>query len=171
VTKPLIAAIMKLLPSVNAVVAAHADGRCWRCPPAGRRECPSLGLAADALDLVIRCWGFTKSERDGCPDPEAAMARDLRAAVQSKRLWDREAEKLTEILDVLDLAVTQAEDAGICLPMLAGIGIAVVDSYRAVIAVAEQSRPLGVAPDRTGRMRRGQRTSHGRGDGRDGEPG
>jgi hypothetical protein len=39
---------------------------------------------------------------------------------------------LTEIIEMLDLAVAQADNAGMSLPMLAGIGVAVVDSYQSV---------------------------------------
>jgi hypothetical protein len=54
---PLNGAIMDLLPTINAVTAAHqpdegAD-RCLYCTPASKCECPQLWLAAAALDLVI----------------------------------------------------------------------------------------------------------------------
>ena len=60
--------------------------------------------------------------------------RDLRAAVDSRRLTGAEADALMEILGALDLAGEQVDDAGTCLPLLAGVGIAVVDTYRATIA-------------------------------------
>jgi hypothetical protein len=53
--------------------------------------------------------------------------------VQSRRLADSEATALEEILGVLDLAAAQAKGAGMSLPMLAGIAVAVVDSYRAIL--------------------------------------
>lgn len=35
---------------------------------------------------------------------------------------------------MLDLAVGQADDAGMCLPVLAGICLAIVDTYRVAVA-------------------------------------
>jgi hypothetical protein len=126
----LAAVIMQLLPAVNDVVAAHgADGGCYRCAVADRRDCPTLGLAAAALDLIVQCWRMTRSTRDG---QVTHLSRNLHAAIESRRLTDSEAAALTEIIDVLDLAVAQAGDAGMSLPMLAGIGVAVVDGYRDV---------------------------------------
>lgn len=135
VANRLIAAIMHLLPAVNEVVAAHrADDAdpCRHCAVADPRDCPLLGLAAAALDLIIQCRRLTRHERDG--RSARAAPRDLLAAVESKQLTGCEAAALTEILGVLDLAVAQAKDAGICLPTLAGIAVAVVDSYRAIIS-------------------------------------
>jgi hypothetical protein len=127
-------AIMQLLPAVNDVVAAHsADdvaGGC-QCAFADRCECPTLKLAAAALDLIIRCWRLTRSKQEW---PGARpVSRDLRVAVESKRLADSESAALEELLGVLDLAATQAEGAGMSLPILAGIAVAVVDSYRAIV--------------------------------------
>jgi hypothetical protein len=130
----LTSAIMQLLPAVNEVVVAHraddADSVGRHCAFADRRDCPTLGLAAAALDLIIRCWRPTRSKRDG--QGVGPAPRDLRVAVESRRLADSEAEALEEILGVLDLAAAHAEDAGMSLPMLAGIAVAVVDSYRAI---------------------------------------
>lgn len=143
VAKRLAGAIMQLLPEVNEVVAAHraADAdRCRHCAIVDPRDCPTLGLAAAFLDLIIHCWRLTTSERDGrdlAGDGKrtaVATPHDLRAAVESKQLTSTEADALTEILDALELAGTQADDAGICLPILAGIGVAVVDTYRAAVA-------------------------------------
>lgn len=133
VAQQLTAAIISLLPAINEVVAIHADGHCRHCTVASRRECPSLGLAADALGLAIRCRRLTRVER-GPATPGPGPRRDLLTAVESKGLSDVEADALAEILEVLDLAVVQAEKAGLCLPILAGIGVAVVDSYRAAVA-------------------------------------
>jgi hypothetical protein len=123
-------AIMPLLPAVNDVVAAHrADSVRCRCAFVDRRNCPTLGLAAAPLDLVIRCWRLTRSKEGQSVGP---APRDLRLAVESRQLADSEAAALEEILGVLDLAAAHAEDAGMSLPMLAGIAVAVVDSYRAI---------------------------------------
>jgi hypothetical protein len=129
-SNPLMSVIMRLLPTINEVEAAHrADGAAGvgcHCAVAERRDCPTLGLAAAALDLVIRCRHLTRSKPGG--PGTGPGSRDLRAAVASRQLADSEAAALEEILSVLDLASTQAEGAGLSLPILAGIAVAVVDS-------------------------------------------
>jgi hypothetical protein len=122
------AAIMQLLPAVNDAAAAHRVDGWLCCIDADRRDCPVLGLAVAALDLILRCWR-TRSERSG---PCSHAARDLRSAVRSTRLTNSESDALVEIIKVLDLAVAQASDAGMNLPKLAGVAVAVVDGYRAV---------------------------------------
>jgi hypothetical protein len=98
---------MQLLPMVNEVLVAHradrADGVGCHCAAANRRACPTLGLAASALDLIIRCWRLVKSDQDGHLDH---ASRDLRAAVASRRLTDSEATALRQIIGVLDLAAS-----------------------------------------------------------------
>ena len=89
-----------------------------------RRDCPTLELAAATLDVIIHCWRIRKLLRDDSP-------RDLHLAVQSGWLGKAESVALSEILDVLDLAAAQADAAGMNLPKLAGIGVAVMDGYRA----------------------------------------
>jgi hypothetical protein len=122
-------AAMRLLPAVNEAVTAHRAATCLCCTDPDRHDCPVLGLASAALDLIIRCWRIKKSERDG---PSGHSSRDLRAAVRSKWLTDSESDALAEIIEVLDLAVAQADDAGMNLPKLAGVAVAVVDGYRAI---------------------------------------
>ena len=39
---------------------------------------------------------------------------------------------MAEIIELLDLAVAQANDASTNLPKLAGVAVAVVDGYRAI---------------------------------------
>jgi hypothetical protein len=113
--------MMQLLSAVNKVVAAHGvDGGCCHCAVADRRrDCPNLGLAAAAVDLIVQCWRIKRSTRNG---PAGHLSRDLRAAVESRRLTDSEAAALTKIIEMLALAVIQADNAGLSLPMLAGIG-------------------------------------------------
>lgn len=120
---------MRLLPAVNEAVTAHRAAAYLCCTDADRHDCPVLGSATAALDLIIRCWRIKKSERDGSC---GRSSRDLRTAVRSTWLTDSESDALAEIIEVLDLAVVQADDAHMSLPMLAGIAVAVVDSYRSV---------------------------------------
>lgn len=120
----LTAAIMQALPAVNTAVAAHRTDGCRCCAVAAdRRGCPMLALATATLDVIIHCWRIRRSLRDDPP-------RDLHIAVQSGWLGKAESLALSEILDVLDLAATQADAAGMSLPKLAGIGVAVIDGYR-----------------------------------------
>jgi hypothetical protein len=60
VADQLTTAITHLLPVVNEVLVAHradgADGMGCHCAAANRRACPTLGLGASVLDLIIRCW-------------------------------------------------------------------------------------------------------------------
>ena len=124
---------MRLLPAVNSALATHHADRCPHCSvAASRRDCPTLGLIASTLDLVIRCWRYAKPTARR--PHEQSNGRDLRGAVLSRRLTDAESAALVEILDVLDLAATQAADADLNLPTLAGLAVGIVDSYRAVIA-------------------------------------
>jgi hypothetical protein len=129
--KRLAMAILRLLPAVNGVKGAHRADGCEHCAGAGPRGCPTLGLAAAALDLIIMGWWVTRSVRKL---PLGMAPRDLGAAVDSRWLTGAEAAALIEILGTLDLAGDQVDDAGTCLPLLAGVGIAVVDNYRATIA-------------------------------------
>lgn len=122
----LTAAVMGQLPAINDAVTAHRTGGCPWCTPTTRGGCPVLGLAATSLDLVIRCWRSTKAVRT-----LACAPRDLHAAVRSRWLDAAESATLNEILGTLDLAAAQADAAGINLPTLAGIGVAIIDSYRA----------------------------------------
>lgn len=94
-----------------------------------RPNLTSLQKSHTLLDLIVFCWRTEKSRHGtSCALP----SRDLRIAVQSGFLTEAESAALTEIIEMLDLAVTQAVDAGMRLPMLAGIGVAVVDGYRDV---------------------------------------
>lgn len=127
------AVIGHLLPAVNDAITPHPADDCPWCTPDDRRTCPLLGLTAAALDLVIRCWRIAKEMRY---QPFGRAPRDLHAAVRSGWLSATESAALVEILGVLDLASTQADAAGINLPMLSGMGVAIVDSYRAITAVA-----------------------------------
>lgn len=83
------------------------------------------------MDLIIMGWRVMKSAR---VRPQDVAPRDLGAAVESRRLTRAESAALIEILGTLDLAGDQVDDAGTCLPLLAGVGIAVVDTYRAAVA-------------------------------------
>ena len=123
----LASAVMRLLPQINDAITAHRGGCGW-CTPSSRRDCPMLSLAAVSLDLVIRCWRSTKAARDPA---HAIPPRDLYAALRSQWLSPAESATLAEILGILDLAARQADAAGANLPVLAGIGIAVIDGYRA----------------------------------------
>ena len=117
----LTAAVMCQLPAINDAVTAHRTGDCPWCTPTTRGDCPVLSLAAASLDLVIRFWRSTKPARK-----LACAPRDLHATVRSR--WLDDAESAT--LNALDLAAEQADAAGINLPTLAGIGMAIIDSYR-----------------------------------------
>lgn len=119
---------MCLLPAINDAITAHHTGGCRWCTPTARGDCPVLGLAAMSLDLVIRCWRSTKAARDPA---RTFPPRDLHAAVRSRWLSTAESATLTEILGVLDLAAVQIDAAGTNLPTLSGIGIAIIDCYRA----------------------------------------
>ena len=69
-------------------------------------------------------------------DPTGRAPRNLYAALRGGWLSADESATLREILGILDLAATQADAAGTNLPMLAGIGIAVIDGYRMAIGMA-----------------------------------
>jgi hypothetical protein len=84
-------------------------------------------------DAVRRALRRVVGRDDRGSAAPGAVSRDLPAAVRSRQLTDAEAAALSELLDVLELAAGQADDAGTCLPMLAGIAVAVVDTYRAVV--------------------------------------
>lgn len=117
-------AITLALVAVNTTVTAHRADSCRYCTATGdRRACPTLDLATATLDMIIYCWRTRRSLQSDPP-------RDLHIAVQSGWLGNAESLALSEILDVLDLAATQVDAAGMNLPTLAGIGVAVIDGYR-----------------------------------------
>ena len=124
---------MHVLPAVNEAVAAHRTSGCPWCGVGEQPACPLLGLAGAVLDLVIRCWRMRK----GLPyDPAGHAPRNLYAALRGGWLSADESATLREILGILDLAAAQADAAGTNLPVLAGIGIAVIDGYRMAIGTA-----------------------------------
>lgn len=127
------AMIRHLLPAVDDAISGHGSDDCPWCTDADRRDCPLLDVATAALDLVLRCWRIAKEARY---QPLGHAPRDLHAAVRSGWLSAAESSALAEILGVLDLASTQADAAGINLPLLSGIGIAIIDSYRAITTTA-----------------------------------
>ena len=139
----------------SRLTSQHRDdgtGHCQQCTTGGQSGrhvwpcqlslaatsgCPLLGLATAALDLVIRCW---RTEKASQRDPSGRRPRDLHAAVPSQWLTEAESVNLADVLGVLDLAAAQADTAGINLPMLSGIGVAVVDSYRAIVTTTTPGR-------------------------------